>query len=189
MAARIRARTPVSSCPGCLSWGPSYGSCSYCRACYDFVARYPRAVCTGCRRLIAVKKGHCRLCWLQAAIVAEGRPRITAQDFRATRYRQLSLAGLTRLGHTGPPAETVQDEPIRPPAGTDQMQLKLFPLGESWLAGRRHWVASTITNEALELTRRIAGELGEIRGWSPRIVIETNRALWPSSWPSTTPPP
>ena len=131
-----RAGTPVSSCPGCLSWGPSYGSQSYCRACYDFVARYPRAICTGCRRLIAVKKGHCRLCWLQAAIVAEGSPRITAQDFQPTRYQQLSLAGLTRLGHTSPPAETDQDEPLQPPPDPDQMQLKLFPLGESWLAGR-----------------------------------------------------
>jgi hypothetical protein len=33
MAARIRAGTPVGSCPDCLSWGASYGSQSYCRAC------------------------------------------------------------------------------------------------------------------------------------------------------------
>jgi hypothetical protein len=38
------------------------------------------------------------------------------------------------------------------------------------------WVASTI-NEALELTRRTAAELAEIRGWNPKIVIQTDRAL------------
>src|SRR6266545_1874857 len=68
MAGRIRAGTPIGSCPGCLSWGSSYGSRSYCRACYDFVRRYRPGECAGCRRIIAVKKGHCRLCWLQAAI-------------------------------------------------------------------------------------------------------------------------
>jgi hypothetical protein len=70
MAARIRAATPVGSCPDCLSWGASYGSQSYCRACYDFTRRYGRGGCAGCRRVIAVKKGHCRLCWLQARIAA-----------------------------------------------------------------------------------------------------------------------
>ena len=77
MAARIRAATPVGSCPDCLSWGASYGSQSYCRACYDFTRRYGRGQCAGCRRDIAVKKGHCRLCWLQAGIAAAGSRRKT----------------------------------------------------------------------------------------------------------------
>ena len=70
MAARIRAATPIGSCPDCLSWGASYGSQSYCRACYDFTRRYGRGQCAGCARVISVKKGHCRLCWLQAGIAA-----------------------------------------------------------------------------------------------------------------------
>jgi hypothetical protein len=70
MTARIRAATPAGSCPDCLSWGASCGSRSYCRACYDFTRRYDRSECAGCRRVIAVKKGHCRLCWLQAGIAA-----------------------------------------------------------------------------------------------------------------------
>jgi hypothetical protein len=81
MARRVRAQTPVGSCPLCWSWGFSYGSRSYCRGCYDFVRRYPPAQCAGCLRVIAVKKGHCRLCWLQAGIAAAGKPRITAADF------------------------------------------------------------------------------------------------------------
>ena len=73
MAARIRAATPIGSCPDCLSWGACYGSQSFCRACYDFTRRYGRGQCAGCQRPIAVKKGHCRLCWLQAGITAAGR--------------------------------------------------------------------------------------------------------------------
>ncbi len=47
MAGRIRAGTPIGSCPDCLSWGAFYGSQSYCRACYDFTRRYQRGQCGG----------------------------------------------------------------------------------------------------------------------------------------------
>jgi hypothetical protein len=96
MAVRIRAGTPIGSCPDCLSWGASYGSQSYCRACYDFTRRYRRGQCAGCRRIIAVKKGHCRLCWLQAGIAAAGRRRLIAEDFTPGGYWQLSLAGMSQ---------------------------------------------------------------------------------------------
>ena len=49
--------------------------------------------------------------------------------------------------------------------------------GESRHFDARHWVASRIDGEALVLTRRIAAELAETRGWNARIVIETGRAL------------
>ena len=120
MAARIRAGTPVGSCPDCLSWGASYGSQSYCRACYDFTRRYaPRRV----RRLPAGhrgQEGHCRLCWLQAGIAAAGRRRITPADFSPAGYWQLSLAGMSRLGGTGPAPGATAARPA-PPAGPAAM--------------------------------------------------------------------
>ena len=86
-------RAPATSCPDCLSFGSSYGTQSYCRACYDFTRRYHPGECAGCARILAVKKGHCRLCWLQASLIATGR-RITPADLaRAGRYQQLSFAG------------------------------------------------------------------------------------------------
>jgi len=115
MAARIRAATPIGSCPDCLSWGASYGSQSYCRACYDFTRRYGRGPCAGCARVIAVKKYHCRLCWLQAGITAAGR-RLTGEDFTTTGYWQLSLAGMSRLGSTGPARQPLPDDPAPPAA-------------------------------------------------------------------------
>jgi hypothetical protein len=178
MAARIRAATPIGSCPDCLSWGASYGSRSYCRACYDFTRRYDRAGCARCQRVIAVKKGHCRLCWLQAGIAASGR-RITAADFAAAGYWQLSLAGMSRLGGTGagPVPDPVPAAPASADAAPGWTQLQLSSPGESLHFDKRHWAASAITGPALEQARRIARDLAGARGWNDRIITETSRAL------------
>jgi hypothetical protein len=166
---------PASSCPDCLSWGATYGSQGYCRACYDFTRRYHRGECASCQQIIAVKKGHCRLCWMQAGITARGR-RITPADFRPGSCQQLSFAGMSRLGHTAPrPADPAG--PAQPPAPPGGMQLELPIPGESRLFDARHWVASKISSPALQRTRHIAAELAETRGWNPRIVTETGRAL------------
>jgi integrase len=172
---------PATSCPDCLSWGSSYGLRSYCRACYDFTRRYHRGECAGCARVIAVKKGHCRLCWLQAGIAAAGRRRITPADFRPGSDQQLSFAGMNRIGHAGPASALVagtpapgRPQPAAPDAGT-QLQLRIP--GESRHFDARHWVASNITGEALQQARHIAAELAGTRGWNSRIITETGRAL------------
>jgi hypothetical protein len=177
MTARIRAATPVGSCPDCLSWGASYGSQSYCRACYDFTRRYDRGQCAGCRRIIAVKKGHCRLCWLQAGIAAAGRRRLALEDFAPAGYWQLSLAGMSRLGSTGPARQAPPDGPAPPAAAPGWTQLQLSAPGESLHFDKRHWAASAITGPALERARHIAAGLAGVRGWNDRIVTETSRAL------------
>ncbi|HEV8218818.1 MAG TPA: hypothetical protein VGQ05_00980 [Streptosporangiaceae bacterium] len=177
MAGRIRAGTPVGSCPDCLSWGPSYGSRSYCRACYDFTRRYDRSECAGCRRVIAVKKGHCRLCWLQAGIAAAGRRRITPADFAPAGYWQLSLAGMSRLGGTGPARRPPPSGPAPPAAAPGWTQLQLTAPGESLHFDKRHWAASAITGPALQQARGIAAGLAAARGWNARIITETGRAL------------
>ncbi|MGB6456772.1 MAG: hypothetical protein WBH47_20080 [Streptosporangiaceae bacterium] len=177
MAGRPDPDRPATSCPDCLSFGASYGLRSYCRACYDFTRRYQRGECNGCGRVIAVKKEHCRLCWLQASITATGR-RITPADFRRGGCRQLSFAGMSQLGHTGPrPAIPAAErpEPSVPSAGQTQLQLPIP--GESLYFDKAHWVASKITNDALQQARHIAAELAGTRGWNPRIVTETGRAL------------
>ena len=177
MPARIRAATPVGSCPDCLSWGASYGSQSYCRACYDFTRRYGRGECAGCRRVIAVKKGHCRLCWLQAGIAAEGRRRLAPGDFEPSGYWQLSLAGMSRLGGTGPARQAPPAGPAPPAPTSGWTQLQLSAPGESLHFDKRHWAASAITGPALEQARRIARNLAGARGWNDRIITETSRAL------------
>jgi hypothetical protein len=177
MAARVRAATPVGSCPDCLSWGASYGSQSYCRACYDFTRRYGRGECAGCRRVIAVKKGHCRLCWLQAGIAAAGRRRLAPEDFEPSGYWQLSLAGMSRLGGTGPAQQPPPAGPAPPAAASGWTQLQLSAPGESLHFDKRHWAASAITGPDLEQARCIARNLADACGWNDRIIAETSRAL------------
>jgi hypothetical protein len=101
-SSRLPAGAPATSCPDCLSFGSSYGWQSYCRACYDFTRRYHPGECASCARVVAVKKGHCRLCWLQAGLAATGR-RITPADFAlAGRYHQQYLSSnKTRTGTAG----------------------------------------------------------------------------------------
>ena len=177
MTARVRAATPVGSCPDCLSWGSSYGSQSYCRACYDFTRRYGRGECAGCRRVIAVKKGHCRLCWLQAGIAAAGRRRLAPEDFEPPGYWQLSLTGMSRLGGTGPARQAPPDSPAPPGTAPGWTQLQLSAPGESLHFDKRHWTASSVTGPALEQARRIAANLAGARGWNDRVIAETSRAL------------
>src|SRR4029077_5599665 len=176
-SARVIPAGPASSCPDCLSWGSSYGSRSYCRACYDFTRRYCRGECAGCRRIIAVKKGHCRLCWLQAGIAAAGRRRITPADFRPGGDAHLSRAGMNRMGHAAPrPAARAAALP-QPPAPAGGTQLQMRGPGESRHFDKAHWVASKITGQALQQARHIAAELAATRGWNTRIITETGRAL------------
>lgn len=177
MAGRIRAGTPAGSCPDCLSWGASYGSQPFCRACYDFTRRYGRGQCAGCRRVIAVKKGHCRLCWLQAGITAAGRRRLIAEDFAGSGYWQLSLAGMSRLGGTGPARQAPPQGPAPPAPASGWTQLQLSAPGESLHFDKRHWAASAITGPALQQARHIAAGLAAARGWNARIITETSRAL------------
>jgi hypothetical protein len=178
MPGRLPPGVPATSCPDCLSFGASYGTQSYCRACYDFTRRYHPGECAGCRRIIALKKGHCRLCWLQAGIAAEGRRRITPADFGAPGgCRQLSFAGMSRLGHTGPRRPVPAADYPQPPAPAGQTQLQLRVPGESRHFDKPRWVASKLTGQALLQTRHIARDLAGIRGWNPRIVTETGRAL------------
>jgi hypothetical protein len=168
---------PATSCPDCLSWGSSYGLRSYCRACYDFTRRYPAGECAGCRRIIAVKKGHCRLCWLQAGITAAGRRRLIPADFRPGGAQQLSFAGMSRLGSTGSRPATPAPGHPQTAAPPGQTQLELPAPGESRHFDKAHWVASAITGPALRQTRHIAAGLAGTRGWNPRIITETGRAL------------
>jgi hypothetical protein len=176
MPARLAPAARASSCPDCLSFGATYGSQGYCRACYDFTRRYHAAECAGCQRIIAVKKGHCRLCWLQAGITATGR-RITAADFRPSAGWQLSFAGMSRLGHVGPRAAAPAPGLPPPPAPPGGTQLELCIPGQSRHFDKAHWVASKITNPALQQTRHIAAELAATRGWNTPIITQTNRAL------------
>ena len=84
---------------------------------------------------------------------------------------------MSRLGGTGPAPAATAARPAPPAGPAAWTQLELRAPGDSRHFDARHWAASRINGEALALTRRIASELATTRGWNPRIVIETGRAL------------
>jgi hypothetical protein len=84
---------------------------------------------------------------------------------------------MNRIGQAGPASAAPvagRPPPAAPDAGT---QLQLRVPGESRHFDKAHWVASAITNQALQRTRLIAAELAGTRGWNTRIITETGRAL------------
>ena len=114
------------------------------------------------------------------------RRRIAPEDFEPSGYWQLSLAGMSRLGGTGPARPAVTDSPAPPAAASGWTQLQLSAPGESLHFDKRHWTASAVTGPALEQARRIAANLAGAAagttGSSPRPA-----ARWPSCSPATSP--
>jgi hypothetical protein len=85
----------VGSCVDCLAWGVvgarRCSSCTMLRHCYPG----GDGECAGCGRVLALKRGHCRLCWQQAAYESKtvgGLPRgavSVLESGRPLRYHQL----------------------------------------------------------------------------------------------------
>jgi integrase len=152
-----------------------------CRGCYDFARRHKPGPCGGCRRRRPLKEGYCRNCWLQAALQAAGTarraPDLGPADFAAVRWHQLSFAGVARMTRR-PRLPRPDEDPV--PAGPPDPrweQPELPAPGQSRRFHARHWTAASVTGPALEQARAIASQLGEARGWNPRIQAETARAL------------
>ncbi|MFD0853209.1 hypothetical protein ACFQ07_13290, partial [Actinomadura adrarensis] len=102
MEARIKPGKPANSCTGCRAWGVLPGR--RCRSCCTFDRLHENGECADCHRTLAIKKGYCRVCWLQARLQARalGRAGVTDQDLRQVRCQQLFLFGMHRLRQPGP---------------------------------------------------------------------------------------
>ncbi|QIS23418.1 site-specific integrase [Nocardia terpenica] len=179
-ASRRAPDNQADSCPECLAWGMLYGG--YCRACYDFRRRHPPAVCAGCARVMPLKNGYCRLCWLQAAALATDPLIVTADDLARVTDHQLSFAGMTKM--RGPRSGVrlrarlratlaAQSSPEPTPVGGGQLQLHLPGAGRAF-----DWAQhAEPANPVLVRARRIARTLGEGRGWNTKLAAELDRAL------------
>jgi hypothetical protein len=170
----------ASNCPECLAWGVLYGG--YCRACYDFRRRHPSAPCAGCGRVVPLKNGHCRLCWLQAASLGTDPSVVTEDDLARVTCHQLWFAGMTKM--RGPRSGVrlrarlralAAPAPPSAPKQVDSGQLQLHLPG----AGRAFdWTQhAEPTSPALIRARRIAKALGEGHGWNAKLAAELDRAL------------
>jgi hypothetical protein len=178
----------------CLAWGVLSGR--YCTACYIFRRTYPgQGQCAGCVRMIAIRKGYCRLCWNQA--------RADARDARATGRRHgrakavyfLSGVGadhqlffaemvITRGARTTPsPKHSRRGRPATPPpapAGRPRhhwVQLRLFDDVRPDHTRCNEEAHADAGNPWLAWAHYLAYRRGEARGWRPKVHAEVRRAL------------
>jgi hypothetical protein len=98
IATKLRPRwRAVTSCGSCLAWGLTYSQ-GVCVACYSFAGRHRTpGACGACGRQQPLKRGHCRLCWCQAALERPTGPGTPLAPYLIkVRHQQLSLAGMSR---------------------------------------------------------------------------------------------
>ena len=180
--ARKRAPRPASSC---LSWG-SLPLRSYCGACQSFGVTHEPGECAACHRVVPLKKGYCRLCWMQASLEAKGQVTVLEPFLREIRHHQLSFADMQRwgtrvpgqpAGRQGRRAGKPRPEPRPPPRPvTGWIQLKLFDARKDYTRfdRRRH---ADLSSSWLARARAAAQAIGEARGWTRWVTQDVDRGL------------
>jgi hypothetical protein len=181
--ARIRPGKPAASCEGCFAWGVLPGRT--CRSCSTFNRLHEPGECAGCKRLAAIKKGYCRLCWLQASLELKTREHARSPEplLRQVRCHQLFFFGMHRIRQPGPLlGRQGRPKPPSPPARqaartTGWVQLRLpFDIRRDYspFDRRRH---ADLANPTLIQARQAARAFGEARGWGYWLAKDVDRSL------------
>jgi integrase len=179
----ISPTKPAATCAGCYAWGVLPGR--YCRACYTFGQLHQAGECASCHRQVPIKKGHCRLCWLQASLEAKDQVtvlepfRLTCQQlFLSNMHRQRSQGPRPRIGRQGRRRRRPQPPPAEPEASPHRgTELRLpITVRRDYTRFDRHQHADP-ANPALRTARAAAATLAETRGWTQWIISDVDRAL------------
>ncbi|MGN9846066.1 tyrosine-type recombinase/integrase [Nonomuraea sp. H19] len=181
----ISPTKPAATCVGCYAWGVLPGR--YCRACYTFGQLHQVGQCASCHRDVPIKKGYCRLCWLQASLEAKDQVtvlepflrRLTCQQlFLSNMHRQRSQDPGPRIGRQGRRRSRPQPPPAQPeifPHRWAQLRLPITVRRDyARFDRRRH---ADPANPALRTARAAAAALAEARGWTRWIISDVDRAL------------
>jgi hypothetical protein len=180
----ISPAKPAASCAGCFAWGVLPGR--YCRACYTFGQLHEPGECTFCRRIVPIKKGYCRLCWLQASLEAKGQVTVLEPFLRSLTHQQLFFSRMHRIRQPGPllgkagrrKGRRPRSEPVQPAVtitGWTQLQLPVEVRRDYTRFDRREH--AELTNPVLIQARRTARDIGERRGWTRWVTNDVDRAL------------
>ena len=154
-------------------------------ACLSFAAVHEPGECAACHRVVPLKKGYCRLCWMQASMEAKGQVTVLEPFLREVRHQQLSFAGMQRWGARAPgrPVGKAGRRAARPrpklPAprpAVGWVQLKLLDAKRDYTRfdRRRH---ANLASPWLARGRAAAQAIGEARGWTRWVTNRVDRAL------------
>jgi hypothetical protein len=169
-----------------ISAGKMSGLRFYCKACQSFGVTHEPGECAACHRVVPLKKGHCRLCWMQASLEAKGRVTILEPFLREIRHHQLAFADMQRwgarvpgqpAGRQGRRAGKPRPEPQPPPRQvTGWIQLKLFDARKDYTRFDRSRHAD-LASPWLARARSTAQAIGEARGWTRWVAQDVDRGL------------
>jgi len=181
---------PVNSCVDCLAWGVL--GARRCASCMALRYQYGggNAQCTGCARVLAVKRDYCRLCWQQAAyeskaagglprgavsVLESGGPRHGHQLFFDRMKLRRPQSPAPKYGHRrGGPPKPPPDPAGRPPAWL--VQLRLFEVDRDFTRFKES-TGIDHSNPWLCWAIYLAHQRGEARGWSRGARIGVRRGL------------
>jgi hypothetical protein len=170
-----------ASCLACFAFG-IHGSGRVCAACRAFARGKTAGPCASCSRVVALKAGHCRLCWKQAAFArSAGRH----QDIRRfldqpILCHQLFFAGMASSSRPAAPGPSAlhgtwaPDFPQAPAASA--VPLVLFePPPRDFSRFRRE--NADLANPWLAYARYQACLHGEAHGWTTQMRRCADRGL------------
>lgn len=168
----------MTTCRSCLAWGMTHLQ-GVCVACYNFAGRNKSTgECGACARHEQLKKGYCRLCWVQASLERPDGPGTRLAPYvRNVRYHQLFLADLNRRRAT--PRQVPHSCSMVSPR-MDWLQLPLFiaPGGDRYRYGRVDLHSGpALENPWLAWALHLAHTMAESRGFSPKVHQALNRTL------------
>jgi hypothetical protein len=149
-----------------------------CKACRSFASTHPAGTCTTCGRDVPVDAGVCRPCRKQASLIA-GPGYKTALDLSVACITGHQLwfhfGRLTRDDHKPVDAlpAPAQPRPGRCRCRWVQLMLCDVPRDLSRVSAQLPPLDSGLADRLLEQ----AGQLAELRGWSPRTLSLTQRGL------------
>lgn len=181
--ARIKPGKPAVSCIGCFAWGVLPGR--RCRSCSTFDRLHEAGECAACGRTAAIKRGYCRLCWLQASLQVKSDGRVYDMEpvLRELRGQQLFFFGMHRLRQPGPLLGKQGRRRPRAQAAdasgnaTGWIQLRLpFEVQHDYSAFDRRLHAD-LANPTLVQARLAARAFGEARGWGRWLIKDVDRSL------------
>jgi hypothetical protein len=156
----------------------------YRRACYSFGQQHVAGECAACQRRVPIKKGYCRLCWMQASLEASGQVTVLQPFLERIRWQQLRFADMQRPRQPGPRLGMQGRRRLKPRPTAVQAtqetcvwtQLRMIELrrDHSRFDRRRH---GDYANPALIRARQALGVIAEARGWTCWVTSSVDRAL------------
>jgi integrase len=192
---RRPVRRLVGSCADCFGWG-LLAPRGRCRACYVFARAHEQGRCQSCGRFLAVKVGHCRLCWAEAGRQANldlrtngtGVPNSgpLAPFLRDVRTQQLSFTEMAMALSRSAPASARRrtlepEEPFQPPIGPGQ--LRLFEAQRDLTRVRRRptrrrgWLEAALAVPHVGTAWAAAQRSADTLGWPPGVLSAVRGTL------------